>query len=98
MIEPTEPAPIAPQEFEAFAAVGRALRANINQAVEVKQETLGHLLVALLAEGHALVEDYPGVGKTALARALARSIDCQFAADPMHLGSPAGRRGRHQRL
>src|SRR5205823_3191861 len=35
--------------------------------------------VALLAEGHILVEDYPGVGKTALARALARSIDCQFA-------------------
>ena len=40
---------------------------------------LRHLLVALLAEGHVLVEDYPGVGKTALARALARSVDCQFA-------------------
>jgi MoxR-like ATPase len=37
------------------------------------------LLIALLAEGHVLVEDYPGVGKTALARAMARSIDCQFA-------------------
>ena len=35
--------------------------------------------MALLAEGHVLVEDYPGVGKTALARAVARSIDCQFA-------------------
>ncbi|HEY2441132.1 MAG TPA: AAA family ATPase [Solirubrobacteraceae bacterium] len=59
--------------------MGRALTANIEKAVQVRRETLRHLLVALLAEGHALVEDYPGVGKTALARALARSIDCQFA-------------------
>jgi MoxR-like ATPase len=59
--------------------VGRALTANIEKAVQVRRETLRHLLVALLAEGHVLVEDYPGVGKTALARALARSIDCQFA-------------------
>ena len=75
----TEPTPIAPQEFDAFAATARALAANINQAVQVRQENLNHLLVALLAEGHVLVEDYPGVGKTALARALSRSIDCQFA-------------------
>ena len=78
-IEPSEPTPLAPQEFESFAAVGRALTANINKAVQVRQATLRHLIVALLAEGHVLVEDYPGVGKTALARALARSIDCQFA-------------------
>ncbi len=45
----------------------------------MRDETLQHLIVALLAEGHVLVEDYPGVGKTALARAVARSIDCQFA-------------------
>ncbi|HUB75733.1 MAG TPA: MoxR family ATPase [Solirubrobacteraceae bacterium] len=75
----SEPAPIAPQEFEAFAATARALAANINQAVEVRPQVLTHLIVALLAEGHVLVEDYPGVGKTALARALSRSIDCQFA-------------------
>ena len=75
----TEPAPIAPQGSDAFAATARALATNITQAVQVAPENLNHLLVALLGEGHVLVEDYPGVGKTALARALSRSIDCQFA-------------------
>jgi MoxR-like ATPase len=74
-----ERTPVAPQESEAFAAVMRRIADNILKAVHVRPETLEHLLVALLAEGHVLVEDYPGVGKTALARALARSIDCQFA-------------------
>ena len=78
-VEPPEQAPVAPHESEAFAAIARRLAANIARAVQVRPETLEHLLVALLAEGHVLVEDYPGVGKTALARALARSIDCQFA-------------------
>jgi MoxR-like ATPase len=74
-----EPAPIAPHECEAFAATARALAANITRAVQIPAESLQHLIVAMLAEGHVLVEDYPGVGKTALARALARSVDCQFA-------------------
>ena len=45
----------------------------------MRDEILEHVIVSLIAEGHILVEDYPGVGKTALARALSRSIDCQFA-------------------
>jgi MoxR-like ATPase len=78
-VEASERAPAAPPESDAFAATVRRIADNIAQAVQLRPETLEHLLVALLAEGHILVEDYPGVGKTALARALARSIDCQFA-------------------
>jgi MoxR-like ATPase len=77
-VEPDQ-APVAPQQFESAVAVGRRLADNVARAVQVRRETLEHVLVALLAEGHVLVEDYPGVGKTALARAVARSIDCQFA-------------------
>ena len=47
--------------------------------MKVRDDVLDHVVVALLAEGHILVEDYPGVGKTALARALSRTLDCQFA-------------------
>jgi MoxR-like ATPase len=78
-VEPPERTPVAPHESEAFAALARRIADNVARAVQVRRETLEHLLVALLAEGHVLVEDYPGVGKTALARALSRSVDCQFA-------------------
>jgi MoxR-like ATPase len=51
----------------------------VARAVKIPPSVLECLIVALLAEGHVLVEDYPGVGKTTLARAIARSLDCQFA-------------------
>jgi MoxR-like ATPase len=78
-MEPIKQTPVASHECEAAAALARRIAHNVLQAVQVRAETLAHVLIALFAEGHVLVEDYPGVGKTALARALARSIDCQFA-------------------
>jgi MoxR-like ATPase len=70
---------LAPDELEAAAAVGRRLADNVARAVEVDADVLRSVVVALAAEGHVLIEDYPGVGKTALARSLARSIEGQFA-------------------
>jgi MoxR-like ATPase len=61
------------------AALGARIADNVGLAVKVPEGTLRGVLVALLAEGHVLIEDYPGVGKTALARALARSIDASYA-------------------
>jgi MoxR-like ATPase len=78
-MEQPEQSPPAPGETNGFPAVAERLAANVSKAVQIRDETLEFVLVALLAEGHLLIEDYPGVGKTALARALARSIDCQFA-------------------
>lgn len=54
------------------------LRDNINQVFVGKEEVVEDLLICLLAGGHVLLEDVPGVGKTTLALALARSTDCSF--------------------
>jgi MoxR-like ATPase len=78
-LEEAAPERLAQAEIDAAVSVARRVSANIRRAVEVRPEILERLTVTLLAEGHILVEDYPGVGKTALARALSRSIDCQFA-------------------
>jgi len=62
------------------------VRHNIERVIEGKPDVVTSALVVLLAEGHLLIEDVPGVGKTMLSKALARSIDCsvrriQFTPD-----------------
>ena len=57
----------------------RALRASIQSVLLGKEQAVRQVLVALLARGHVLLEDVPGVGKTILTRAIARSIDCTFS-------------------
>jgi MoxR-like ATPase len=67
------------EEIDAAVDLGRRITRNIETSVEVRGEVVADLVVALLAEGHVLIEDLPGVGKTTLARSLARSLDLEFA-------------------
>jgi MoxR-like ATPase len=52
---------------------------NLQRVIHAPHETLQFSFLCLLAEGHLIIEDFPGVGKTSLAKALARSIDCAFS-------------------
>src|SRR6202171_6000558 len=68
------PAGISPQSLEKLAELETAL----GSAIRGKPEVVRLSLVCLLAKGHLLIEDVPGVGKTTLAQALARSVDSNF--------------------
>ena len=56
----------------------RGIVENVSRVIVGKEETAELMLIALLCEGHVLIEDVPGVGKTTLAQALARSVDSSF--------------------
>ena len=75
-----------PVPLGAVGEAGGRIAANIERVIDGKPEVVRLVIVVLLAEGHLLIEDVPGVGKTKLAKALARSIDCsvrriQFTPD-----------------
>jgi MoxR-like ATPase len=76
----------AASPLDELNATAQRIAANVERVLVGKPEVVRIALVTLLAEGHLLVEDVPGVGKTSLAKALARSIDCtvsriQFTPD-----------------
>src|SRR3984885_764645 len=78
--------PNSARALEELVSTARQVGTAIESVIDGKAETVRLTLAVLLAEGHLLIEDVPGVGKTMLAKALARSIDCsvrriQFTPD-----------------
>lgn len=65
-------------ELDWFGDTFTAVTTNMEKAIQGKRATIDLVVSSLVAEGHVLVEDVPGVGKTMMAKALARSIDCSF--------------------
>ena len=66
-------------EYGFIAELAEKLKANISRVIIGREHEIDLLLTALLAGGHVLLEDVPGTGKTTMAKALARSLDCGFA-------------------
>lgn len=65
-------------ETEAVARLAGRIQQNIEKVIVGKEEVIRKALICLMCEGHILLEDIPGTGKTTLAKALARSVDCAF--------------------
>jgi MoxR-like ATPase len=70
---------VQPQQLSAAKTALDRVRASMRQAIRGKDDVIEQVLVCLVAGGHLLIEDLPGVGKTTLAYSLARSIDARFS-------------------
>jgi MoxR-like ATPase len=66
-------------DLSGFASAFERIAANVERTIQGKKEVIRLTLVALIAEGHVLLEDVPGVGKTMLAKSLARSLGCTWS-------------------
>ena len=68
-----------PLDTSASARTIERVVANVGRVVHAERETLELVVLCLVSEGHLIIEDFPGVGKTMLTKALARSLDCVFS-------------------
>jgi MoxR-like ATPase len=66
-------------ETSAGASLAEKIVANLRRVIHAPDDTLEFAVLCLLSEGHLIIEDFPGVGKTTLAKSLARSVDCSFS-------------------
>jgi len=73
---PTQP--VGQGELSWFADQFDAIAGNIERVIQGKRDVVDLVVMSMLSEGHVLIEDVPGVGKTLLAKSLARSIHCSF--------------------
>src|SRR5947209_8014108 len=78
LMSKTESAPESPPRPADVAGMAKEIIANVEKVIIGKRQQLGLAVVAYLCEGHILLEDVPGVAKTMLARALARSVGSVF--------------------
>ena len=84
--DPNVSATVTPSDVTDLVATAARIRESVETVIEGKSEVVRTALTVLLAEGHLLIEDVPGVGKTMLAKTLAKSLDCtvrriQFTPD-----------------